>query len=122
MPRARHISSTVLPSAWPASTWRSRPTICSGVYAFPFVVVLSRPSRAVSDSHTTWTSCWGAGQPEVAGRLESLIVSRHPAAWPPWDCQNATTAWLGPDGDEFKRVLEGKAAAAADYDLGGLPL
>src|SRR5438309_2270115 len=56
MPRERHISSTVLPSAWPASTERSSLTICSGVYVLLFMVVLSGPHRAISDSHTTCTN------------------------------------------------------------------
>src|SRR5688572_14667405 len=38
MPRERHISSTVLPSLCPASTCRSRRTICSGEYVFVFMV------------------------------------------------------------------------------------
>src|SRR5262245_30670174 len=56
MARERHISSTVLPSAWPASTCRSSLTICSGEYVLVFMVVLSGPSWAVLDSHTTWTN------------------------------------------------------------------
>src|SRR4051812_42980492 len=43
MASVRHISSTVLPSAWPASICRSRRTICSGVYVLFFTVVLSGP-------------------------------------------------------------------------------
>src|SRR5262245_3682889 len=38
MPRERHISSTVLPSLCPASTWRSSLTICSGLYVLVFTV------------------------------------------------------------------------------------
>jgi hypothetical protein len=39
-----------------------------------------------------------------------------------WDCQNASTAWVGPDVAEFKRILEEKTEAAGEYMLGGLPL
>lgn len=60
--------------------------------------------------------------PEVAQRLESLIVSRHILEWPSWDCQNASAAWVGPDVAEFKRILENKTEAAGKYTLGGLPL
>jgi hypothetical protein len=60
--------------------------------------------------------------PDVARRLESLIVSPHPLEWPSWDCQNASTSWVGPDVDEFKRILEAKAEAAKEYTLGSMPL
>ena len=60
--------------------------------------------------------------PDLARRLESLIVSRHILEWPSWDCQNASTAWVGPDVVEFKRILEDKTNAAEGYALGGLPL
>jgi hypothetical protein len=60
--------------------------------------------------------------PDIAERLASLEVSRYPLEWPSWDCQNATTAWVGPEVGEFKRILEEKAEAAKGYTLGGLPL
>ena len=60
--------------------------------------------------------------PDFARRLESLTVSRHPLEWPSWDCQNASTSWVGPDVEEFKRILEDKAKAAEEYTLGCMPL
>lgn len=60
--------------------------------------------------------------PDISSRLESLIVSRHVLECPAWDCQNATTAWLGPDAAEFNRIFNNKAEAAKKYDLAGLPL
>src|SRR5881227_1880003 len=47
MASERHISSTVLPSAWPASICRSSLTICSGVYVLVFTVwsFLALPGR-----------------------------------------------------------------------------
>jgi hypothetical protein len=60
--------------------------------------------------------------PNVARRLESLIVRRHPLEWPSWDCQNASTAWVGPDVNEFKRIFEDKAEAAKGYMLDSMPL
>jgi hypothetical protein len=59
---------------------------------------------------------------DISERLGSLSLSLHPLEWPPWDCQNATTSWLGPDAAEFKRILEEKTEAAKKYTLGGLPL
>lgn len=41
---------------------------------------------------------------------------------PRWHCQNADTAWLGPDVDELCRILEGKSKKAKKYNLGGAPL
>jgi hypothetical protein len=59
----------------------------------------------------------------VASALTSLNVSRHPGVpVPRWHCQNADTAWLGPDVDEFCRILEGKQKKAEKYNLGGAPL
>lgn len=61
--------------------------------------------------------------PLSAHCLASLSVSRrHVLAWPPWNCQNDTTAWLGPDVEELHRILEGKAEKAQEYDLGSRPL
>ena len=38
----------------------------------------------------------------VASALTSLNISRHPGVPVPlWHCQNANTAWLGPDVEEF---------------------
>jgi hypothetical protein len=60
---------------------------------------------------------------KIAPALTSLEMSRHPEIpIPCWHCQNAATAWLGPDVDEFCRILEGKKKKAEKYDLGGAPL
>jgi len=60
---------------------------------------------------------------KVASALTSLNVSRHRGVLVPhWHCQNADTAWLGPDVDEFCRILEGKKNKAQKYNLGGAPL
>lgn len=60
---------------------------------------------------------------KAAFALTSLNVSRHPGvSVPRWHCQNAATAWLGPDVDEFCRILEGKRDKAQKYNLGGAPL
>jgi hypothetical protein len=57
---------------------------------------------------------------KVASALSSLEASRHPGVpVPRWHCQNADTAWLGPDVDEFCRILDGKTKKAAKYNLGG---
>jgi hypothetical protein len=60
--------------------------------------------------------------PDVARRLELLTVSRHVLEWPSWDCQNASTSWVGPDVEAFSRILEDKAEAAEECSLGSLPL
>jgi hypothetical protein len=60
---------------------------------------------------------------KVASALTSLNISRHPGVpVPRWHCQNAATAWLGPDVDEFCRILGGKRNKAQNYNLGGVPL
>jgi hypothetical protein len=60
---------------------------------------------------------------KVAPALTSLNVSRHPGVpVPRWHCQNAATAWLGPDVDEFRRILDGKRNKAQKYNLGSAPL
>jgi hypothetical protein len=60
---------------------------------------------------------------KVATTLSSLNVSRHPSVPVPlWHCLNANTAWLGPDVEEFSRILESKRKKAQKYNLGGAPL
>lgn len=51
-----------------------------------------------------------------------LKVSVFPLDWPPWSCLSASTAWVSPQSSEFKRILEGKAKAATEYTLNGMPL
>jgi hypothetical protein len=59
----------------------------------------------------------------VASALDSFIVSRHvQIPIPRWHCQNADTAWLGPDAEEFCRILDGKRKKAQKYNLGAAPL
>jgi hypothetical protein len=61
--------------------------------------------------------------PKVSRQLSSLNVARWPGvAWPPWECPNIGGAWLGPENSELHRVLQGKAALARGYELGGAPL
>jgi hypothetical protein len=61
--------------------------------------------------------------PQASKDVSLLHVSRWPGVtWPTWQCQDVATAWLGPDVEELRRVLEGKRAKAQHYDLGGAPL
>ena len=61
--------------------------------------------------------------PLTSKNLSSLSVSRWPInAWVPWHCLNVIGAWVGPDKNEFARILEGKAKKAQDYDLVGAEL
>jgi hypothetical protein len=60
---------------------------------------------------------------KIASILTSLTVSRHPdVPIPFWHCQNAATAFLGPDEDEFCRIFESKRERALKYSLGMAPL
>jgi hypothetical protein len=60
---------------------------------------------------------------KIASAVTSLNVSRHTGvSVPRWHCQNAATAWLGPDVDEFCRILQGKRKKAQKYNLSGAPL
>jgi hypothetical protein len=61
--------------------------------------------------------------PEASKDVSLLHVSRWPGVtWPNWVCQDIATAWLGPEVEELRRVLEEKRDKAQHYDLGGAPL
>jgi hypothetical protein len=61
--------------------------------------------------------------PQASKHLSWLKVSRWwGLTWPPWQCPDITCAWLGPEVEELRRVLEGKASKARNYNLGGSPL
>ena len=61
--------------------------------------------------------------PLASKYLSYLSVSRWPMdAWLQWHCLDVACAWLGPDKNEFARILEGKAKEAEDYDLIGAEL
>jgi hypothetical protein len=64
-----------------------------------------------------------ANWPDASRRLRSLSISRQGMVdWMPWNCLNATTAWLAADVEEFRRILKAKTKAAKNYNLGGVPL
>jgi hypothetical protein len=76
-------------------------------------------SRMVTDYHFLPEEKW----PLASKHLSFLSVSRWPiAAWAPWNCQNVMGAWVGPDKNEFVRILEGKEKKAKAYDLTGAVL
>jgi hypothetical protein len=76
-------------------------------------------SRLVPDYYFLPKEQW----PLTSKNLSYLSVSRWPIdAWVPWNCLDATLAWVGPDKNEFARILEGKAKKAQYYDLVGAEL
>jgi hypothetical protein len=75
---------------------------------------IEEASRVVPDYYFLPEEKWAL----ASKNLSSLLVSRWPIdAWVPWHCLNAACAWVGPDKNEFARILEGKANKAQDYDL-----
>jgi hypothetical protein len=60
---------------------------------------------------------------EASKCLSMLRVSRRPGLTGlPWTCLNVAAAWVGASENEFRRILDGKAAKAQTYTLGGAPL
>ena len=61
--------------------------------------------------------------PLSSRHLTSLSVTRYPFKGDmPWNCQDVMCAWVGPDKNEFARILKDKARKAQNYDLTGAVL
>jgi hypothetical protein len=61
--------------------------------------------------------------PETSKHLSFLKVSRWTGVgWPPWGCPAVDAAFASPTEVELRRVLDGKATKARDYELNGAPL
>jgi hypothetical protein len=80
---------------------------------------IEKANRLVPDYYFLQEEKW----PLVAKNVPSLSVSRWPInTWVPWNCLNVMGAWVGPDKNEFARILEGKAKKAQGYDVAGAEL
>jgi hypothetical protein len=70
-----------------------------------------------------WTFLPEEDWPRAAEHIDWLSVTHYGLPfWLPWHCPSVDAAFVGPEPDEFSRIMEGKARKAAGYSPGDSPL